>query len=127
MACLSAFVAEAERKRFQPGTWDCCLMVADWVRENTGIDGAEPWRGRYATRLGYLRHLKAGGGVEGVVSRGAGLAGLATTNAPRRGDIGIIETDQGPTAAICLGSRWMTTGRHGVAVMKTAASTAWRV
>ncbi len=127
MACLNTFLAQAEGKRFQPGTWDCCLLVADWVKANTGIDGASPWRGRYATRIGYLRHLKAGGGVAGVVARGADLAGLSRTDEPRRGDIGVIEATDGPTAAICLGSRWMTVGRKGVAVVTAGAVTAWGV
>ena len=127
MACLTAFLAQAEAKRFQPGTWDCCLMVADWVKENTGIDGAAPWRGRYATRIGFLRHLKAGGGVEGVVSRGAAVAGLSETEEPQRGDIGVIDVGQGQTGAICLGSRWVTAGPRGVAVLTGPHTKAWRV
>lgn len=127
MACLERFMAAAEAKRFQPGTWDCCLMPADWVREVTGIDGAAPWRGRYATRMGYMRHLKAGGGVEGVMRRGAELAGLAETDEPRRGDIGVIESVAGDMGAICLGKRWAATGRNGLVVLPGPARVAWRV
>ena len=127
MACLNTFLAQAEGRRFQPGTWDCCLLVADWVKANTGIDGASPWRGRYATRLGYLRHLKAGGGIAGVVARGADLAGLSRTDEPRRGDIGVIEDADGHRAAVCLGARWMTVGRKGVSVAPAKAVAAWRV
>lgn len=127
MACLERFMSAAEAMRFQPGAWDCCLMPANWVRDVTGIDGAAPWRGRYATRRGYLRHLKAGGGVTGVMTRGAEIAGLSETGEPRRGDIGVVESGTGPVGAICLGRRWATVGRNGIVVLPGPALKAWSV
>jgi hypothetical protein len=41
-----------ERALGRPMVWgqcDCCLWVADICQEMTGIDPAEPWRGRYAS------------------------------------------------------------------------------
>lgn len=127
MACLTEFLARAEARRFQPGEWDCCLMVADWVRECTGIDGAAPWRGRYRTVQGFLRHLRAGGGVEGVMSQGAALAGLRETMEPKRGDIGVIEAAGAKVGAICTGRQWVAVGQRGLSAIAAEPLRAWRV
>lgn len=128
MDALGGFLAEAECKRFRDGTWDCALMVAAWVERATGIDGASPWRGRYSTRLGWLRILKREGGIEGAIAKGAALAGLSETTEPRRGDIGIARQPNGELmAGICLGDRWASAGLNGLAACCAVPVRAWRV
>lgn len=128
MADLDAFLEEAAGKRFQDGTWDCALMVAAWVERVKGIDGASPWRGRYATRIGWLRILKREGGIEAVIAKGAALVGLSETNEPRRGDIGIARQPNGDLmAGISLGERWASAGTRGLAVCLASPVRAWRV
>lgn len=126
---LSAFLAQAEARTFDDGTWDCCLFPAAWVQLVTGIDGAAPWRGRYTTALGWARILRAEGGVGAVMARGAALAGLTATVDPRRGDIGVIALPSPVDAvgAVCIGSRWAIASRSGLAVVTAPVLAAWRV
>lgn len=127
MAELDGFLRSAEAKRFQDGVWDCCLFPADWVLAVTGIDGASPWRGRYHARIGWLRILSRDGGMLAVVERGAQIAGLSETTTPARGDIGVIETANGPVGAICLGERWAVASSRGLWVRRAACLKAWSV
>lgn len=127
-ADLDAFLQEAEGRRFRDGTWDCSLMVAAWVKRVTGIDGASPWRGRYSTRLGWLRILKREGGIESVIAKGAALAGLAETSEPKRGDIGVARQPNGELmAGICLGRGWASAGPSGLATVVAQPVRVWRV
>ena len=128
MDALGGFLAEAEGKRFQDGTWDCALMVAAWVERVQGIDGASPWRGRYATRIGWLRILKREGGIEAVIARGAALVGLKETTEPKRGDIGVARLPSGELmAVICIGERWASAGARGLAAFVAEPVRVWRV
>lgn len=128
MAELDAFLEEAAARRFRDGTWDCALMVAAWVERVTGTDGAAPWRGRYAARIGWLRILKREGGIEAVIASGAALVGLTETKEPKRGDIGIARLPNGELmAGICLGERWASAGLNGLAACSAEPVRAWRV
>lgn len=128
MRGLDAFLEDASAKRFQDGRWDCGLMVAAWVERMTGVDGASPWRGRYATRIGWLRILKREGGIEAVIAAGAALAGLTETKEPKRGDIGVARLPNGELmAGICLGERWASAGLNGLAACCAEPVRAWRV
>lgn len=53
---------------FNYGTLDCCLFVLNVVRDFTGIDYAEPWRGRYSSERGALKIIMGYGGMSGLVS-----------------------------------------------------------
>lgn len=46
---LLAYIDQQERKPFAYGTNDCLLMVAGAIEVVTGVNHAEPYRGRYAT------------------------------------------------------------------------------
>lgn len=128
MAELDDFLREAEGKRFIDGVWDCCLFPADWVQRVTGIDGAAPWRGRYHTRIGWLRILKRDGGIEGVLAKGAALAGLTETTEPGRGDIGVARLPSGVLmAGICLGDRWASVGARGLSAARAETVRAWSI
>lgn len=128
MAELDAFLEEAAATRFHDGTWDCALMVAAWVERVTGKDGATPWRGRYATRIGWMRILKRAGGIEAVIAQGTALAGLEETREPRRGDIGVARQPNGELmAGICLGDRWASAGTRGLAACVAEPVRTWRV
>lgn len=63
--------------QFRYGKADCCLFVADVLKETTGRDYAEPWRG-YKGKRGALK----------ILAEHAGLAGLATAAfGPMRGPL----------------------------------------
>lgn len=54
---------------FRYGVLDCCLFVANVLRDLVGKDYAAPWRDRYSTEFGARR----------IVATHNGLAGLAGT------------------------------------------------
>lgn len=53
---------------FRWGEMDCCLFVADVLRDLHGKDFAEPWRGTYDTEFGARRLVVKHGGLDGLLS-----------------------------------------------------------
>lgn len=107
---------------FEWGRTDCCLLLADWLIRALDLpeDPAGHLRFCYDSmaschRLtGYLRDPVAvvGGICEGVV-------GLARTDTPRRGDIGVVLTvgesgRQEAVGAIYTGTSWITKAPQGL-------------
>lgn len=129
---LSAFLGAAARKPFIYGAFDCCLWLADWVRQaRGGADPAKGLRGRYRTEAGCKAILAREGGVEAVVARCADRAGLLETSEPLSGDIGVaaVWTKGGAdvAGAICAGSRWAVLARNGLIFAPLIVHRAWRV
>lgn len=111
------------------GKLDCSLWASDWVRQQTGVDLAADWRGRYGTREQYMRLLLAEGGLVRVAARA-----LATVGATRidpadaqPGDIGIIVVEpREPALAIRCQTAWKA--KTGDQLSTTPhASFAWRL
>ncbi|WP_374290222.1 DUF6950 family protein [Paenirhodobacter enshiensis] len=116
---------------FDGGT-DCCLLVADWWRWLHGSDPADSLRYCYDSpaschRLtGWFRDPVA------VVSQIAeGRCGLRRTDAPRRGDIGVVRIgDDGAVktvGAICIGRAWCmkSDGRGVTTTDRVEVMAAW--
>lgn len=113
------------------GRSDCAIVLADYVRDLTGKDGAAHLRGRYTNRAGCNR-------VSGFVRRGlaavvgecASKVGLPACEAPHRGDIGVLNfTDRAFAGAICLGDdRWALKSPEGLmTVTRPNVVAAWSV
>lgn len=125
---LIAWVDRARTRTFQYGTWDCCLAAAEWVREATGLDFAEEYRG-YKTEAGAYRKMKAiaEGGVVEVVTRALGEP-LASPKLAQRGDIVAVETEYGPALGVHLGESIAVVTPSGLGFLRArAAEIAWRV
>lgn len=116
---------------FTWGRSDCAIVLADYVRDVTGRDGAAHLRGRYSTKAGCNR-------VSGFVRRGlvsvvgecAAKVGLAACEAPQRGDIGVLKfTERAFAGAICLGGvRWALKSPEGLmTVSRPHVVAAWSV
>lgn len=130
---LGAFLDRMRREGWEWGDRDCLLWLGLWSLENTGIDGGEPWRGRYRTALGCARALNASGGMEACIERGAALAvmkGVATDDILCPGDIGLVIADTAkgprPAGAICTGPRWALLTASGIVTIKAEPLRAWR-
>ena len=131
-ADLSAAIAAAEGRAMVWGRDDCCLWVADIVRARTGLDGAAAFRGRYRSRHGAAKALKAvhGGGLIEAITAIAAQFGwpVIDADAAADGDIAIIDTTLGPALAIMSGDYWIGRIDGGVsATPRDLAVKAWRV
>jgi len=57
-----------ETVEFAWGEMDCCLFVADVIRDMTGHDYAASWRGRYGSETGALRMIAEYGSLVALAS-----------------------------------------------------------
>ena len=120
---MDVLYAHLHRSLAEPFVWaqaDCMLDPANYLRLLTGHDCARRYRGLYDDRLschrltGFLRDPIAPAAA--CVSEFA----LASTEAPQRGDVGVVRiTDsQGVMACggICLGRHWAVKALSGLAI-----------
>ena len=108
------------------GGCDCTTWACDWIAAQTGVDPLERWRGRYASRFGYLRHAVNAGGVEALFSAVmVGLPEIAPDDA-RCGDAGLVDTPAGPGLALFVGHAWAAKMANGL-VRFSSARRAWRI
>ena len=132
---LQEFLAALERRAWAWGEVDCTLAVADWVMAETGIDPAEPWRGRYRDAAGAGRLARAAGGYLAMVSGRMSGLGFAPTESPETGDVAVVRAPVSvgtrvrlrEIAAVRLGTWWVTRSRRGIAAGQFTVLAAWRV
>lgn len=129
---LASYLAEAAGLPFAWGRADCAFFTAEWVRRRTGIDVAAPYRGRFRTAIGSARLVRRAGGIEALAAAIAASAGLAGTDDPQAGDVGVVETVAGPLFAIRgasgpAGVRWIAKHRRGIVAGPAPLVAAWRV
>lgn len=58
---LIDYLATVRAKRFRPGSHDCGMYVAGWVKACTGTDHGKRWRGRYRSMAGLARVMAEDG------------------------------------------------------------------
>lgn len=132
-AQLGQFLDDMARLGWEWGERDCLLWLGLWSERVTGIDGGEPWRGRYKTALGCMRTLNKSGGMEDCIERGALLAGLKgiCTKDTLPGAVGLVPamTPKGPdiVGGIFTGTRWAVLTRKGVLSMRCEPIRAWNL
>lgn len=69
---FQAIMSRYEPAEFRYGAMDCCLFVMNVIRDVTGVDYAEPWRGSYSNELGAFRIIKKHGGLVNLLSTALG-------------------------------------------------------
>ena len=108
---LNDFLERATTRSWGWGTLDCCLFIADWVQEETGIDPAAEYRGTYCSERQARDLVKTVGGPERLLQRCLAHANCTRTEHPQRGDVGLVMVGAKrwrdrilllPTAAICV-------------------------
>lgn len=113
---------------FAWGHMDCALAIADYVHEVTGRDGAADLRGRYGSRDEAERDCGLSFGLLPVVARCAAVVGLVRTDAPMRGDIGVLKLRHVEMAGLFLGHRWAIKSPEGVIYLdRVAVIASWSV
>ena len=87
---VAEYLAQAGRKRFAwGGEIDCWLFGFDWVREVTGIDALQEFRGRYANAREQRRFIAAYGGTKAFTDRLLLPLGYVGTQDPWPGDVAL--------------------------------------
>lgn len=127
---LAPFIREAAAAPFAFGDWDCSMFLANWIRAVTGFDPAAELRGRYRTRLGWLRLVTREGGLEALVGRlvvAAGMTPIAIGEACL-GDVALAElppVERGRVGAILAGDRWIMKLAGGLTAGRPRIVRAW--
>lgn len=125
---LAAYLSHSARKPFAWGSHDCCLFVAGWIEAERGECPAGGFRGRYRTALGAARLIHRAGGFTPFLARLAATAGLCRTEAPRPGDVGVVDAGGEPVAAIRTRIGWAAIkSSGGYAVRPWPCLQAWEV
>lgn len=127
---LSEFLDRAAATPFQEGKFDCCLWLADWGRELTGLDGAREWRGTYTDADSCAAVLAAYGGVARVVRRGASLIGMKRLQEPHVGSVGVVKAilstgEAAHVGGIYTGRRWAFLTPGGIHFSTSGHIAAW--
>lgn len=123
---LAEFLKAGAATPFAWGHNDCCLWVVSWVQMRRGVDPAAHLRG-YTTERGALRHIRRAGDLPTLVALCMDGAGLERTDAPGPGDIGVVQTDQGPALALRTERGWAAKAPAGVVVGPFLLIQAWAV
>lgn len=116
--------------RFAWGVNDCLIVIADYVLDVTGKDGAAHLRGRYSTRDEMIALTAWESDPVAVVEDCTSRAGLCRTDAPKRGDIGLLRINGGyVVGAIRLNGGWAVNSLTGVLMVPADTETlaAWAV
>lgn len=113
------------RERFEWGRTDCIMSVCNYVRDQTGIDPALPWRGSYSDEAGAVAICGAHGGVLGLMRHGMALAGIAVGQRYEGAPVVALIGGQ-EIAGVDLGARIgvMAAGR-GMIEMRAQVLEAW--
>ena len=111
---------EAHRWMGTPFIWsedDCMVALANYLVRLGYIDIAAKWRGTYDSA--YTCNRASGFLTDPVkpLAEGVAMIPLVATDAPERGDIGVIKFEgQRPTGALYLGKNWAVRGERMVHV-----------
>lgn len=104
------------------------MTLANWLRDLTGEDPARDLRGRYHTRLGWVRIVKRAGGLAPLVGRLAEAAGMVRVENAEPGDIGIVEVPGvGEAGAIRTPRGWAVKLNDGIIAGEMTCLAAWRL
>jgi hypothetical protein len=94
-ARLEVFLFASTGRKFQYGSFDCCLFVCDAVRAMTGRDLAHPFRGRYDSAKSASAMIRSAGltSVAGLVAFVASQHGMEEIPVSRaaRGDVVLLK------------------------------------
>lgn len=118
---------------FIDGETDCALSVLAYVERVTGRQLSP--RPRYAGKLGGERFLRRRGGFEAYGTWAMAQLGCPRTDAPQRGDVGLIDLPgSGVAACLCLGpapavtgAMWAARAHYETVIAPMTALAAWRV
>jgi hypothetical protein len=122
---LQTVLNERRMAPFAWGTNDCCTFAADCVLAITGHDPAEGLRAHQT-----LEEATA------VIAENGGVIALADARLGERvrpalafvGDVGLVDTPNGPGFVICNGETWLGPGAERMhTIPHSEVKMAWRI
>ncbi|WP_034157931.1 DUF6950 family protein [Sphingomonas sp. ERG5] len=139
---VDAVAGVLRRWASEPFDWatdNCGLAVLAYVERARGLVFTPPLI--FTGKVDALRFILASGGLETVCATVFGQLGCPATDAPRRGDVGLVDLAAGPTVAICVGhvdaivggqvlehrSLWAAKGDYEVVIVPARPIAAWSV
>lgn len=127
-AALVAFLRRAAREPHRNGQWDCSMFLANWFQEITGRDPVVHFRGQYNDRAGWQAIIERAGGLVSLIDDVAVRVGIARTQIPELGDIGVIDLPRlGHTGAILAMSGWALKLNDGLSIVPGKPVAAWKL
>lgn len=107
---------------FEWGSADCCKFAAACVDAMTGETFAE--RLRYSTQTEALRWIAEAGSLQDAVSDHLGEPQLGY---PRRGDVVLLEGEDGGALGICTGDAFLGFREAGLVRVAYGSRPHWRI
>ncbi|KGM86771.1 hypothetical protein rosmuc_03064 [Roseovarius mucosus DSM 17069] len=98
---LIDYLDAVRAKRFRPGSHDCGMYVAGWVKVATGVDHGERWRGRYRSMAGLTRVMAQ----DGFASHVDYIASLFPEIPPAVAQVGDLAVCEGSAMGIFASDR----------------------
>lgn len=132
---LADYLSGELARRWRWGEADCLMMLAGWVRQRVGADPAICIRGTYGTEAEALELIRKHRGLVGCIEHCLRPIGIARTDAPMAGDIGVVFAQisrrgvikKRLVGAICLKpGMWIVKTADGLAAKDFKVWRAWR-
>ena len=98
---LIDYLDAVRAKRFRPGSHDCGMYVAGWVKVATGVDHGKRWRGRYRS----MKRLAEGMAQDGFTSHVDYIASLFPEIPPAMAQVGDLAVCDGNAMGIFASDR----------------------
>lgn len=125
---LAAFIADNQKRTWQPGTVDCCMFLAAWAMWLGHDDPAAYLRDTYADEAGF-RRITAGGVVP-IVERCVNNIGGVRISTPDLGSVAVIgarTNTEHQFGAIFDGQRWLVRFTNRVGHMAASPLAIWKI
>ncbi len=111
---LAAFLTASAAQPYAIGHHDCALFAAGAVMAVTGHDPGDAFRGRYRSKTGGLRLVRAAGHTDHIAVFAAALEEIAPSFAAP-GDVAVVMHPQdGPLLGVVQGESIYVLGENGL-------------
>lgn len=127
---LSSFIAANNALPWNPGTVDCCIVLADWAVWLCHPDPAPHLRGTYDSDDGFRRIIAEAGGAVPVVKRCIDNIDGNLISEPQLGAVGVIGSPHNldrQWGAIFDGKRWQVRFSEGFGPMTARPLAIWKI
>lgn len=111
------FLDRYKSRPFQWGVDDCSLFIADWWRENHGVDPASELRGTYSSEEQKSEIVADAGGLLKLVTGIADGVGAKRASTPETGCFALIEPG---VCAIYAQGYWVVRSDEGLTFSQNA-------